>query len=88
MNFVSQLLWSLFLPRLPRLGPGDVAGTAAYYNRLARLDEASMNPPREWRGRISMQLALRMQRFKTAEEAPQKILRRAAQQESCGETSW
>ncbi len=78
MNFVCRFLWNLFLPRLPRLGPEDVSGTAEYYNRLARHDEASMNSPREWRGHISMQLGLRMQRYKIAEKAPQQILRRAA----------
>ena len=88
MNLLSRSLCTLFPPRLPRFGPEDVAGTAEYYNRLARHEEASMNPPREWRGRISMQLAMRVQRFKTGEKAPQKILRRAAQQESCGETCW
>jgi hypothetical protein len=87
MNSFSRFLWSLFLPRLPRFGPDDVAGTAEYYNRLARHDEASMNPPREWRGRISMQLTLHMQRFKTAEKVSQKILRHAAQQQSCGATA-
>jgi len=87
MNSLSRFLWSLFLPRLPRLGPEDIAGTAEYCNRLARLDEASMNPPREWRGRISMQLALHIQRFETAEKVSQEILRHAAQQQSCGATA-
>jgi hypothetical protein len=78
MNSFFRFLWSLFLPRLPRFGPEDVAGTAEYYNRLARNDEAIMNPPGMWMGRISTQLVLRIQRYKTAEKAPQQILRRAA----------
>jgi hypothetical protein len=86
MNLLFRSLCTLFPPRLPRFGPEDVVGTAEYYNRLARHHEASVNPPGVWIGRIPMQLALRVQRFKTAEKVPQKILRRAAQQESCGET--
>jgi len=78
MNSLYRFLWSLFLPRLPRLGPEDVAGTAEYYNRLARNDEGTMNPPGMWIGRISTQLVLRIQRYKTAEKVPQQILRRAA----------
>jgi len=78
MNSLYRFLWSLFLPRLPRLGPEDVAGTAEYYNRLARNDEATMNPPGMWIGRISTQLVLRIQRYNTAEKVPQQILRRAA----------
>jgi hypothetical protein len=78
MNSFFRFLWSLFLPRLPRFGPEDVAGTAEYYNRLARNDEVTMNPPGMWMGRISTQLVLRIQRYKTAEKAPQQILRRAA----------
>jgi len=78
MNLFFRFLYSLFLPRLPRLGPGDVAGTAEYYNRLARNHEATMNPSGMWTRRISTQLVLRIQRYKTAEKAPQQILRRAA----------
>ncbi len=78
MNLLSRSLWILSPPRLPRCGPEDVAGTAEYYNRLARHSEATMNPPGVWIGRISTQLAVRIQPFKTAEKVPQKILRRAA----------
>jgi hypothetical protein len=78
MNSFFRFLWSLFLPRLPRLGPEDVASTAEYCNRLARLDEAAMNPPGMWIGRISTQLVSRIQRYKTTEKVPQQILRRAA----------
>ena len=78
MNSLFRFLWSLFLPRLPRLGPEDVAGTAEYYNRLARNDEATMNPPGMWIGRISTQLVLHIRRFKSGEKAPQQIQRRAA----------
>jgi hypothetical protein len=78
MNSLYRFLWSLFLPRLPRLGPEDVAGTAEYYNRLARNDEATMNLPGMKIGRISTQLVLHIQRYKTAEKVPQQILRRAA----------
>jgi hypothetical protein len=73
MNSVCRFFRILLGPRLPRLGPEDVAGTAEYYNRLARLDEASMNPSREWRGRISMHLALRVRRFKSAEKVREQI---------------
>jgi len=78
MNSLFRFLWSLFLPRLPRLGPEDVAGTAEYYNRLARNDEATMNPPGMWIGRISTQLVLHIRRCKSGEKAPQQIQRRAA----------
>jgi hypothetical protein len=73
MKSVCRFLRILLRPRLPRFGPEDVAGTAEYYNRLARHHEASMNPSREWRGRISMHLALRVQRFKSAEKVRQQI---------------
>jgi hypothetical protein len=53
MNVLSQSLCSLFPPRLPRFGREDVAGTAEYYNRLARHCEATINPPGMWMGRIS-----------------------------------
>jgi hypothetical protein len=78
MNSLYRFLYILFLPRLPRFGPEDVAGTAEYYNRLARHQEASIKSPALWIGRTSTQLALRIQPFKTAEKMPQKILHRAA----------
>jgi hypothetical protein len=78
MNLLFRSLYFLFRPRLPRLDREDVAGIAEYYNRLARRQEATMDPPAVWRGRISMRLAVRIQPFKTAEKAPQEILRRAA----------
>jgi len=78
MNSFFRFLWSLFLPRLPRLGPEDIAGTAEYHNRLARLDEAALNPPGVWKRRISRPLTLRIQVFKVAEKAHQKFLRRVA----------
>jgi hypothetical protein len=78
MNYLFRSLYILFLPRLPRFGPEDVAGTAEYYNRLARNYEAALNPPDAWIGRISMQLAVPNRTFKTAKKIPQKILRRAA----------
>ncbi len=78
MNLLFRSLSSLFPPRLPRFGFEDVSGTAEYYNRLARLDEVTTNPPGLWTGRISMQQVARMQLFKTAEKVPQMILRRAA----------
>jgi hypothetical protein len=78
MNLLSRSLCILFPPRLPRFGPEDVAGTAEYYNRLARHHEASLNPPGAWIGRISTELAVRIQLFKTARKVRQQILRRAA----------
>ena len=78
MNLLFQSLCKLFPPRLPRLGFEDVSGTAEYYNRLARHDEVTMNPPGLWTGRISMQQLVRIQPFKTAEKVPQMILCRAA----------
>src|SRR6266478_4669525 len=57
MNRLFRFLYILVLPRLPRLGPEDVAGTAEYYNRLARRDEAASNPPDAWMRRIPMRLA-------------------------------
>jgi hypothetical protein len=77
MNRLFRSLYILFLPRLPRLGPEDVADTAEYYNRLARRDEAASNPPGAWMGRISTRLALRIRPFKTEKKIPQEILRRA-----------
>jgi len=78
MNSLFRFLWSLFLPRLPRLGPEDVASTAEYCNRLARLDEGVMNPVGVWKRRISTQVTVRIQVFKAVKKAPQQILRRAA----------
>jgi hypothetical protein len=78
MNFLFRSLCILFPPRLPRLGPEDVGGTAEYYNRLARHHEAIINPPGVWVGRISTQLAVRIQLFRTVSKVRQQILRRAA----------
>ena len=78
MNRLFRSLYTLFLPRLPRLRPEDVAGIAEYYNRLARRDEAASNPPDAWMRRIPKRLALRIRPFKTAKKIPQKILRRAS----------
>jgi hypothetical protein len=78
MNLLFRSLCILFPPRLPRIGPEDVAGTAEYYNRLARHHEATINPPGVWVGRISTELALRIQLFRAAKKVRQQILRRAA----------
>jgi hypothetical protein len=78
MNYVYRFLYVLFLPRLPRLGPEDVADTAEYCDRLARCNEAASNPPGAWIGRISTRLSLRIRSFKTAKKMPQEILRHAA----------
>ena len=78
MNSFCRFLWSLFLPRLPKLEREDVASTAEYCNRLARLDEAAMNSPGVWKRRISRQLTVRIQVFQAAQKTPQKFLRRAA----------
>jgi hypothetical protein len=78
MNLLFRSLYILFLPRLPRFGPEDVASTAEYYNRLARLHEETRNPPDMWRGRISMHLAVPILSFKSKEKIPQRNLRRAA----------
>jgi len=78
MNHLFRSLYSLFLPRLPRLGPEDVAGTAEYCNRLARRDEAASNPSGAWTGRIPTRLAMRIRPFKTTKKMPQNILHRAA----------
>jgi hypothetical protein len=78
MNRFFRSLYILFLPRLPRLGPEDVADTAEYCDRLARCDEAASNPPGAWIGRISTRLTLRIRSFKTAKKIPQGILGRAA----------
>ena len=66
MNLLFRSLYILFPPRLPRFGPEDVAVTAEYYNRLARQDEATMDPPSMWTERIPGQLTVRIPRFKTA----------------------
>jgi hypothetical protein len=78
MNSFCRFLWSLVLPRLPKLEREDVASTAEYCNRLARLDEGAMNPEGVWKRRISTHLTMRIQVFKTAGKVPQQILRRAA----------
>ena len=78
MNSFCRFLWGLFLPRLPKLEPEDVASTAEYCNRLARLDEAAMNYTGVWKRRISRQLTVRIHVFKAAKNAPQKSLRRVA----------
>jgi hypothetical protein len=78
MNLLFQSLCILFPPRLPRLRPEDMAGSAEYYNRLARHHEATLNPPGAWVGRISTELAMRIQLFKTVKKVRQQILRRAA----------
>jgi hypothetical protein len=78
MNLLSRSLCILFPPRLPRLGPEDMAGSAEYYNRLARHHAATINPPGAWVGRISTGLAMRIQPFKAAEKVRQKIRRRVA----------
>ncbi len=78
MNSVCRFLWSLFLPRLPKLQREDVASTAEYCNRLARLDEAATNSPGVWKRRISTRLTVRIHVFKAAKKVPQKFLRRAA----------
>jgi hypothetical protein len=76
MNLLFRSLYFLFRPRLPRLGREDVAGIAEYYNRLARRQEATMDPPGVWRGRISTRLAVRVPPFKSPEKVPQEILLR------------
>jgi hypothetical protein len=76
MNLLFQSLYLLFRPRLPRLGREDVAGIAEYYNRLARRQEATMDPPGVWRGRISMRLEVPVLPFKSTEKVPREILLR------------
>ena len=78
MNLLFRSLYFLFPPRLPRFGPEDVAGTAEYYNRLARHDEATMDPPSMWVDRIPAQLTVRIPSFKIPAKVSQKILRRVA----------
>jgi hypothetical protein len=91
MNLLFRSLYILFRPRLPRFGPEDMAGTAEYYNRLARHDEATMDPPGMGVDGIPAQLTVRIPRFKIAAKVSQRVLRRVASprpawQESCGET--
>jgi hypothetical protein len=74
MNLLFRSLCILFPPRLPRFGLEDV-GTAEYYNRLARQDEAVIDAPGVWIGRISMGRAERRWPFKTPEKVRQQILR-------------
>jgi len=78
MNLLFRSLYFLFPPRLPRFGPEDVAGTAECYNRLARHDEATMDPPSMWIERVPAQLTVRIPPFKIAAKVSQKILRRVA----------
>jgi len=78
MNLLARFFENLFLPRLPKLEREDVASTAEYCNRLARLDEAALNSPDVWERHISRQLTVRIQVFKAAENTRQKFLRRAA----------
>ena len=75
MNSLSRSLYLVFSPRLPRFTREDVAGTVDYYNRLARHHEAVMDTQSAWTRRISLDLAVRTQRFQTAEKLLQKILR-------------
>src|SRR6266849_6840261 len=75
MNSLYQSLCSLFPPRLPRFGREDVAGTAEYYNRLARHDEAPINPPGMWMGRISTERAGRICPRKTVVRTSHRTLR-------------
>jgi len=78
MNLLFRSLYILFPPRLPKLGPEDVAGTAEYYNRLARHDEATMDFPSMWIERIPARLTVRIPPFNIAARVSQKILRRVA----------
>jgi hypothetical protein len=73
MNLLFQSLCSLFPPRLPRFGREDVAGTAEYYNRLARNSEA-IDPPDMWMGRISTERAERIRPCKTAARTSHRTL--------------
>jgi hypothetical protein len=78
MNLLFRSLYILFPPRLPRFGSEDVVGTAEYYNRLARHDEATMDPPSMWIDRIPVRLTVRIPPFNIAAKVSQKILRRVA----------
>jgi hypothetical protein len=78
MNLLFRFLWNLFLPRLPRLEREDVASSAEYCNRLARLDEAALNNQDVWEWRISRQLTVHIHMFNSAKKVPRKFLRRAA----------
>jgi hypothetical protein len=78
MNLLFQSLCSLFPPRLPKFGREDVAGTAEYYNRLARNSE-TIDPPDMWMGRISTERAERLRPCKTtARSSHWTLLARAA----------
>jgi hypothetical protein len=74
MNLLFQSLCSLFPPRLPRFGREDVAGTAEYYNRLARHYGATINPPGMWMGHISTERAERIRPCKTAVRTSHRTL--------------
>jgi hypothetical protein len=78
MNLLFRSWYFLFPPRLPRFGSEDVAGTAEYYNLLARHDEAAMDPPSMWIDRIPARLTVRITPFKIAAKVSQKILCRVA----------
>jgi len=78
MSLLFRSLYILFPPRLPRLGPEDVAGTAEYYNRLARHYEWTMDPPGMWIDRIPARLTVRIRPLKIAAKVSQTILRRVA----------
>ena len=78
MNLLFRSFYILFPPRLPRFGPEDVAGTAEYYNRMARHYEWTMDPPGIWIERLPTQLTVRIPPFKTAVMVSQRILRRLA----------
>ena len=73
MNLLFQSLCSLFPPRLPRFGREDVAGTAEYYNRLARNSE-TIDSPDMWMGRISRERAERIRPCKTAARTSHRTL--------------
>src|SRR6266404_6625945 len=78
MNLLFRSLYILFRPRLPRFGPEEVAGTAEYYNRMARHYEWAMESPGMWIDHIPAQLTVRIPPFKTALMVSEKILRRVA----------
>jgi len=78
MKYLFRSLYILFLPRLPTFRPEDVAGTAEYYNRMARQHEMAIHLPGEWKGYISTKLALHIQPFRTEKKIPQQILRHTA----------
>ena len=78
MNLLFRSLYILFPPRLPRFGPGDVAVTAEYFNRMARHYEWTIDTPGMWIERLPARLTARIPPFKTAVVISQKILRRVA----------